>query len=110
MFITVFTTAHHLTISQASRLSPQPNTLFLYDPFYYYYYLHLLLLLLLILCTYFIFSPVNVTLIYLGIIINFSPYIDCHILYFVLLIIFWVFLCTRANFVIGLCAVKFASK
>jgi hypothetical protein len=39
------------------------------------------------------------------------PYIDCHILYFVLLIIFvCVFLCTRANFVIVLCAVKFARK
>jgi hypothetical protein len=36
-------------------------------------------------------------------------YIDCHILYF-FFNYFCVFLCVRANFVIGLWAVKFARK
>jgi hypothetical protein len=50
------------------------------------------------------------TLIFLGIIINLLPlyrpshFVFCSINYFC------VFLCTRANFVIGLCAVKFARK
>jgi hypothetical protein len=50
------------------------------------------------------------TLIYLGLIINLLPlyrplyFVFCSFNYF------YVFLCTRANFVIVLCAVKFARK
>jgi hypothetical protein len=45
--------------------------------YYYYYY-----------CVLTLFSRLLIpTLIFLGIIINFCRYIDCHILYFVLLII-----------------------
>jgi hypothetical protein len=66
---------------------------------YYYYYVLTLFSRLLML-----------TLIFLGIIINFLPlyrlsyFVSCSFNYFC------VFLCTRANFVIGLCAVKFARK
>jgi hypothetical protein len=69
----------------------------------------LLLLLLLLLCT--LFSHLlMLTLIFLGIIINvlllyrLSYFVFCFFNYFC------VFLCTRVNFVSGLCAVKFARK
>jgi hypothetical protein len=50
------------------------------------------------------------TIIFLGIIINLLPLYSPS--YFVLgsFNYFCVFLCTRANFVIGLCAAKFARK
>jgi hypothetical protein len=65
-----------------------------YYYYYYFYYSHLLM-------------P---TLIFLGIIINLlTLYRLCYFL-FCSYTYFCIFLYTRANFVIGLCAVKFARK
>jgi hypothetical protein len=50
------------------------------------------------------------TLIFLGIIINLLPLYSPSYFVFCSFNHFCVFLCTRANFVIGLCAVKFARK
>jgi hypothetical protein len=50
------------------------------------------------------------TLVSLGIIINLLPLYSPSYFVFCSFNYFCVFLCTRANFVIGLCAVKFASK
>jgi hypothetical protein len=72
-----------------------------YYYYYYYYYYYVLTL----------FSRLLMqTLIFLGIIINFwtlhrpSYFVFCSFKYFC------VFLCTRVNLVIDLCAVKFARK
>jgi hypothetical protein len=72
---------------------------------YYYYYHpphhHLLSL----------FSRLlRLTLVFLGIIINFLPLHRLSYFVFCSFSYFCVFLCTRANFLIGLCAVKFARK
>jgi hypothetical protein len=50
------------------------------------------------------------TLIFLGTIINVLPLYTLSYFVFCSYIYFCVFLYTRANFVIGLCAVKFARK
>jgi hypothetical protein len=50
------------------------------------------------------------TLIFLGIIINLLPLYTLPYFEFCSYTYFWAFLYTRANFVIGLCAVKFARK
>jgi hypothetical protein len=50
------------------------------------------------------------TLILLGIIINLLPLYRLSYFVFCSFNYFCVFVCTRANFVIGLCAVKFARK
>jgi hypothetical protein len=50
------------------------------------------------------------TLIFLGIIINLLPLYRLSYFVFCSFNYFCVFLCTRANFVIGLCAVIFARK
>jgi hypothetical protein len=70
----------------------------------------LLLLLLLLLCTYYILSPVNANFNFFVIIINLLPLYTLSYFVFCSYTYFCVFLCTRANFVIGLCAVKFARK
>jgi hypothetical protein len=69
--------------------------------YYYYYYYYVLTL----------FSRLlMLTLIFLGIIINLLPLYRLSYFVFCSFNYFCVFLCTRANFVIGLCAVKFARK
>jgi hypothetical protein len=50
------------------------------------------------------------TLIFLGIIIDLLPLYRLSYFAFCSFNYFRVFLCTRANFVIGLCVVKFARK
>jgi hypothetical protein len=66
-------------------------------------------LLLLLLCT--LFSRLlTLTLIFLGIIVNLLPLYRLSYFVFCFFNYFCVFICTRANFVIGLCAVTFASK
>jgi hypothetical protein len=67
--------------------------------YYYYYYVPTLFSRLLML-----------TLIFLGIIINLLPLYRLSYFVFLSFNYFCVFLCSRANFVIGLCAVKFACK
>jgi hypothetical protein len=70
-----------------------------------------LLLLLLLLLLFTLFSRLlMLTLIFLGIIINLLPLYRLSYFVFCSFNYFCVFLCTRANFVIGLCAVKFARK
>jgi hypothetical protein len=69
--------------------------------YYYYYYYYVLTL----------FSCLlMLTLIFLGIIINFLHLYRLSYFVFYSFNYFCVFLYTRANFVIGLCAVKFARK
>jgi hypothetical protein len=70
----------------------------------------IIIIILLLLCTYFIFSPVNANFNLLGITINLLPLYTLSYFVFCSYTYFCVFVCTRANFVIGLCAVKFARK
>jgi hypothetical protein len=56
------------------------------------------------------FSPVNANFIFLAIIINLLPLYGLSCSVSCPLVMFLVLLCIRANFVIGLCAVKFARK
>jgi hypothetical protein len=75
----------------------------LIDYYYYYYYYYYYVLTL-------FFCLLMLPLIFLGIVINFLPLYGLSYFVFCSFNYFCIFLCTRANFVIGLCAVKFARK
>jgi hypothetical protein len=71
--------------------------------------LSIIIIIILLLCT-LISRLLMLTLIFLGIIVNFLPLYRLSYFVFCSFNYFCVFLCTRASFVIGLCAVKFARK
>jgi hypothetical protein len=80
---------------------PHCDRHYYYYHYYYYYYYYVLTL----------FSRLLIlTLIFLGIIINLLPLYTLSDFVFCYYIYFCIFLYTRADFLIGLCAVKFARK
>jgi hypothetical protein len=76
-----------------------------YYYYYYYYYYYFIIIIIIIM-----YSSVNTNFNFLGIIIKFLPLYRLWYFVFCSFNYFCVFLCTRSNFVIGLCALKFARK